>query len=118
MSDVPSKAVDNSLEKNTDMAGGDSKSSNPPDSDFAMSTPPTLVVVSEGVVQASVIKHIPKGGIGFLSSGNVEMADSDKKVSNLQQCKDNTASNAITSIKLFVLNKVITPIWNLGQHKS
>ena len=45
---VLSKLAD-SLEKDNDMAGGDSKRSNPLDSDFALFSPSTLVGISEGV---------------------------------------------------------------------
>ena len=59
VANVSSKATDDSSEKDTDMASEESKSSNPPDSDVAMSTTPiTLVAVSEGVIPASVTKHI------------------------------------------------------------
>ena len=99
---VSFKAANDYLEKDTDMTGEESKSINPPEFDAAMSISPTLVVISEGVIPASITKQVPKkGGIGL--SADVEMINPDKKLS------DNNATNAKTSVKSLVLNKVVTP---------
>ena len=75
------------------MSGSESKSSNPPDSDVTIFTPPMLVVVSEGVVPALVTKYVlNKSSVGFRSTADVEMVNPDKKVSNLQQYIENKSA--------------------------
>ena len=111
VSNISFKPADDSSEIGADMASVTVKGSNPLDSDFAMSTLPMLVVISEGLVLALANKNDPKkSSVGFRSSTNVDMVDQDKNMSNLQQWEDNTAANASTSHKTAALNKVITPI--------
>ena len=55
-----------------------------------MSNPPTVVVISEGVVPALAIENDPKkSDVEFQSIADVDIADLDKNMSDLQQCEDN-----------------------------